>query len=52
MWIILALLVGVTLGVVEKDSLAKTSDNSFNVTVTVPDQTKDTVIEKKKVITK
>jgi len=52
MWTILALLVGITVRVVEKDSLAKTSDNSFNVTVTVPDQTKDTVIEKKKVITK
>ena len=49
---ILALLVGITLGVVEKDSLAKTIDNSFNVTVTVPEQTKDTVIEKKKDITK
>jgi small basic protein len=48
MWTILALLVGITLGVVKKDSLAKTSDNSFNVTVTVPEQTKDTVIEKKK----
>ena len=52
MWTILALLAGITLGVVEKDSLAKTSDNSFNVTVTVPEQTKDTVIEKKKNITK
>ena len=52
MWTILALLVGMTLGVVEEDSLAKTSDNSFNVTVTVPEQTKDTVIQKKKDITK
>ena len=37
MWTILALSVGMTLGVVEKDSLAKIRDNSFNVTVTVPE---------------
>lgn len=52
MWTILFFLLGITLGVVEKDSIAKTNDNSFNVTFTVPEQTKDTVIQKKKDITK
>ena len=44
MWTILTLLVGITHGAVEKDSLAKTIDNSFNATLTVPEQTKDTLI--------
>jgi small basic protein len=49
---VLALLVGLIIGVVERDSIAKTANSTFDVTVKVLEETKDTVIKKTKDLTK
>jgi predicted small secreted protein len=52
MWLALALIAGIAVGVVESDSIAKTVNSTFNVTVKVLEETKDTVIKKTKDLTK
>jgi len=46
---VLALLVGLIIGVVESDSIAKTANSTFDVTVKVLEETKDTVIKKRRI---
>jgi|UPI0003623872 hypothetical protein len=48
MWLVLALIAGVTVGVVEKDSIGK----AFDFSVKTVKETTETVIQKTKDITK
>jgi small basic protein len=49
---VLALLAGLIIGVISNDSIAKTANSTFDVTVKVLEETKDTVIKKTKDLTK